>query len=32
LYHGTSSLSTPPQCVQDIPFHRRNCLQIKHKK
>src|SRR5262245_22858302 len=33
LYHGSSSLSTPPQCVQGIPFHRRgNCLQIKHKK
>src|SRR5262249_30603443 len=33
LYHGSSSLSTPPQCVQGIPFHRRgNCLQIKQKK
>ena len=33
LYHGASSLSTPPQCVQGIPFHRRgNCIQIKHTK
>ena len=33
LYHGASSLSTPPQCVQGSPFHRRgNYLQIKPKK
>jgi hypothetical protein len=33
VYHGTSSLSTPPQCVQGTPFHRRgNCLQIQQKK
>src|SRR5712691_11611972 len=32
LYHGTSALSTLPQCVRGLLHHRSNCLQINNKK
>src|SRR5215212_4763638 len=33
LYHGSSVLSTPPQCLRGILLHNHdNCLHIKHKK
>src|SRR5712691_9952595 len=33
LYHVSSALSTPPQCLRDLLLHSRgNCLYINHKK
>ena len=33
LYHGSSALSTPPQCLRGILLNNcANCLQINHKK
>jgi len=33
LYHGSSTLSTPPQRAWGLLLHKHgNCLQINHKK